>query len=190
MYAVNPSDRDLSCLRMLLLHVPGAKCYEDLRTVNTVRHNTFYEARVALNLLADDTQWINTLEEAISFRMLSQLRFLFATICCHCDLKSTLELWEHYEDAISEDFCRSYAAEDAALMALRHIQEIMRQASIRSKDLGLPEPPDIIEFSHGIDVETEARVANAAMAKLNDEQKQLIDVCIFCITVHRKLRCP
>lgn len=182
MYAVNPADKELSCLRILLLHVPGANSYEDLKTVNAVTHNTFYEACIALNLLADDKQWISTMEEAVVFRMPLQLRFLFATLCSHCQLKSPAELWERFKDDMSEDYCRRYAAEDALLMALRDIQEILSQSGIWCENIGLPKPPDVVQFFDDIDVITESQMATENLNKLNKEQHQLVDAVLSALT--------
>ena len=47
-----PRDHERFHLRLLLLHVPGATGYDDLKTVNGVVHNTFKEACVARGLIA------------------------------------------------------------------------------------------------------------------------------------------
>ena len=104
MYAVSPADQELSCLRVLLLHIPGARSFEDLRTVNGVLQDGFRHACIQLNLLDDDSQWIATMQEAAAFRMPSQLRFLFATLCNHCQLEDPLTLWNDFKTLLSEDY--------------------------------------------------------------------------------------
>lgn len=44
MYLVNPRQREKFYLRLLLLHVKGATCFADLRTVNDIILPTFCEA--------------------------------------------------------------------------------------------------------------------------------------------------
>jgi hypothetical protein len=47
---------ELYYLRMLLHHIPGATCYEDMRTVNSQVYPTFQAAAEALGLLECDNQ--------------------------------------------------------------------------------------------------------------------------------------
>jgi hypothetical protein len=71
MYFVRPSDMERFCLRTLLHHVPGATCWEDLRTTRDahgirVVHDTFQAACQARGLLQDDAEWFKCMEEAAS----------------------------------------------------------------------------------------------------------------------------
>ncbi|KAL4101110.1 hypothetical protein QTP88_021130 [Uroleucon formosanum] len=54
MYHVSPSDSERYYLRLLLLHVIGAKSFEDIRTYNGITFPTFKEAAKHRNLLSDD----------------------------------------------------------------------------------------------------------------------------------------
>ncbi|XP_018574798.1 uncharacterized protein LOC108913690, partial [Anoplophora glabripennis] len=54
MYSVSIRNQELYYLRLLLLHVPGASSYEELRALNGVIYDTFKEACQHRNLLADD----------------------------------------------------------------------------------------------------------------------------------------
>ncbi len=36
MHMIHPTDIERYCLRLLLLHVPGAQCFEDIRTFNGI----------------------------------------------------------------------------------------------------------------------------------------------------------
>ena len=80
MYSVSPRDREKYCLRVLLLHVPGATSYEHLRSYNGVTHDTFQAACIARGLLDDDQEWDRALSEAVSLLMPRQCRQLFATV--------------------------------------------------------------------------------------------------------------
>ena len=82
MYNVSPTaDNERFCLRLLLLHVKGATSFEDLKNVDRVPYPSFKEAAKARGLLESDQHLTKTLDEAVSYRMPSQLRELFATIC-------------------------------------------------------------------------------------------------------------
>ena len=67
MYTVNPTELERFYLRLLLLHVQGAKSYEDLRTVDGNVVATFQMACNLLGLLNDDDKWTNALMEAANF---------------------------------------------------------------------------------------------------------------------------
>ena len=95
-FNINPRQQELFYLRLLLLHVPGATCFEDLRSVNGIVHHTFKEACLSRNLLVDDTIWIRTLDEAIQFQMPAQLRRLFVTILSQNLITNPNELFEMY----------------------------------------------------------------------------------------------
>jgi len=63
MYFVQPSEGERYYLRVLLTHIAGATCFEDLRTTHrphtltTVVHPTFKVACLARGLLQDDAEW-------------------------------------------------------------------------------------------------------------------------------------
>ena len=138
-------------------------------------HDTFYQACIALNLLSDDSQWVHTMEEAAVFRMPSQLRFLFATLCAHCGVQRPLELWERFKAAMCEDYLRSYSGEDSESMAMTDIQMILAQSGIKCTDLGLPEPTDVTPHTNSVDLLQKCAFANESIAKLNPEQQRLVD---------------
>ena len=69
MYSVSPADPEKFFLRMLLLHVPGATSYDNLKTVSGEVASTFREACIQMHLLADDTEYDEALTEASRFQM-------------------------------------------------------------------------------------------------------------------------
>jgi hypothetical protein len=103
-YAVSPRDEGKYFLRMLLYHVPGATSYANLRTVDGREYGSFKQAAAALGLLADDDEWDNCLNEAVTFRSPSQLRDLFQVIILFCQPLDPYSLWDKYKDSISEDY--------------------------------------------------------------------------------------
>src|ERR1043165_9628847 len=84
MYHVSPNDVERYYLRLLLLHVKGPLSFEDIKTVNNHKYDSYLSAARALNLLADDNEWNSCLQKAALCQFPRQLRFLFAVICVYC----------------------------------------------------------------------------------------------------------
>uniref|UniRef100_A0A914V112 Helitron helicase-like domain-containing protein n=1 Tax=Plectus sambesii TaxID=2011161 RepID=A0A914V112_9BILA len=60
MYTVSPSDQERYFLRLLLLHTPGAKGFDDLRQANGEMCQTFHDAAWKRGLLKSDEEWPST----------------------------------------------------------------------------------------------------------------------------------
>nr|XP_047141161.1 uncharacterized protein LOC124816154 [Hydra vulgaris] len=103
MYKVSPTG-ELFFLRLLLLQTKGSNSWEDLRTVNGIVLETFREACVFNGLLQDDTEWQNTLSEAVLTQMPMQIRQLFSIILTFCEPDDPLHLWNSYKAFMMEDF--------------------------------------------------------------------------------------
>ena len=129
LYSVNPKDEDRFFLRLLLLHVPGAKSYDDLKTVNGVICNTYKEACQNLNLLDDDNMWEETLDEAALVKMPRQMRQMFATLIVMNSPQDPLRLWNKYKKHLIEDYSRTFPTSQAEQRALQHIERILQQHS-------------------------------------------------------------
>eukprot|EP00121_Abeoforma_whisleri_P016726 Awhi_evm1s15336 len=76
-YMVSPKDQDRFYLRLLLHHVKGPTCFENIKTVGDTQHDTYKEACRALLLLDDDTELENSLLEAQNSEMPDKMRQLF-----------------------------------------------------------------------------------------------------------------
>jgi len=114
---VSPLDRERYSLRLLLLHVRGATCYEDLLRDwedSERRYHTFEESARKNGLLEDTTQWSDCIEEACSVQMPVQLRSLFCSILLYNHLVPAIELWEKFKTFLSEDHIRSGIPNDMA----------------------------------------------------------------------------
>ena len=109
-YSVSPVDTNKFHLQLLLLHVPGARSFTNLRTVNGVVCGTFRDACIQRHLLADDGDEYNTaITEESGFQMPRQLRrSMFATICVYCQPSDPQQLWTTHQDALIEDFARNH----------------------------------------------------------------------------------
>jgi hypothetical protein len=113
MYTVGANEQERFCLRLLLLHVPGMTSFQDLRTVNGVEYQTFKEAAFHRNLLDTDEEWEKCLDEAVTFKMPSQMRQAFAFICVFCVPTNALALWEKFKLDLALDFLRDHDNEAA-----------------------------------------------------------------------------
>ncbi|XP_076069725.1 uncharacterized protein LOC143041602 [Oratosquilla oratoria] len=81
MYSASPRNAEKFHLRMLLLHVPGATSFDDLKTVGGEQLPTFKDACIRLQLLEDDNELEMALSEAAIYQMPRQLLNMFAIIC-------------------------------------------------------------------------------------------------------------
>jgi hypothetical protein len=113
MYSVSPSDPEKFYLRLLLLHMPGARSYTDLLTVDGVICASFRDACVQRHLLADNGEYYVAIAEASTFQMPRQLQGMFATTCQPSDPQL---LWTTHQEA-----------HDAAVnLALHDIDRVLR----------------------------------------------------------------
>jgi hypothetical protein len=89
--------------RLLLHHVTGAKCWDDLKRVpgEEQPRATFREACLGRDLLESDEQWHSCLTEAASIERGSGMRNLFAIILTESNPGNHVDLWEQHKD----DFC-------------------------------------------------------------------------------------
>ena len=101
---VSPKQPEKFYLRMLLNHVRGAKCFEDVRTFEGVVFETFQAAARARGLLADDNQWDECMSEGSTFKSPVMLRHLFSVILIFCERSSPFELWTAHKENLSEDY--------------------------------------------------------------------------------------
>ena len=59
MYSVSPSDPEKFYLQLLLLHVPGAKRFDDLKIIEGTIAVSFHEACIQKHLLTDDSEYVD-----------------------------------------------------------------------------------------------------------------------------------
>ncbi len=110
MYFVQPSEGERYYLRVLLTHVAGATCFEDLRTTHRphmptiVVHPTFKAACLARGLLQDDAEWDQCLSEVAGVQLPRSLRQLFASLLIFNNVSNPGRLWDKHEGAFTEDF--------------------------------------------------------------------------------------
>lgn len=192
MMTVKPNEGERFYLRIILLHVRGARSFEDLKTVEGVAYPTFREAAARLNLLADDAEYRMCLEEASRLQSPRQMRQIFAYLIAFCDLESPLELWNEFKAAMTEDFLRRLGEvildtpirQRAENAALRHISSILRRHGVDLVNLGFPvanADAEILPEDDVIDEDRERITAAGNQELLNAEQRRIYDAVVDCL---------
>lgn len=102
----HPTEGERYYLRRLLMNVRGPTSYEDLRTVNGRSYIIFRETAEKRGLLHSDNSLLDCMIEAASYQLPYSLRRLFATLLVYCTPTNPKELWEQFEDSMSENFKR------------------------------------------------------------------------------------
>ncbi|XP_074373870.1 uncharacterized protein LOC141714237 [Apium graveolens] len=100
---VHSSSGELLYLRMLLLRIKGAVCFDDLKTVNGHVYNSFHEACAALGILQNDQQWHEAIGENAHTSMPPQLSAMFVNILVYSPVSHPRSLWEAHWGCMSDD---------------------------------------------------------------------------------------
>ena len=192
-YSASPKDMEKYALRVLLHNVPGATSFEDLRRAEGEVQETYMQAAVLKNLIASDWEWFRALSEAEHFQMPKQLRLLFATICIYCNPTDPNELWVDFKEAMCEDFIYQGDRVDVAEQkALQDIESTLQQFGMSCKSIKLPDiqPIQMMEEPNEFDIELELQQSNEQMAKLNTDQRMLVDHVLEDLNAIRQGEAP
>ncbi|XP_074318232.1 uncharacterized protein LOC141655028 [Silene latifolia] len=100
---VPPQCGELYFMRVLLNHVKGPKCFEDIRSVNDFVHPTFREACYALGLIGDDREYIAAINEAADWGPGFYLRNLYAILLFCGTLSMPSRVWDETWQLLSDD---------------------------------------------------------------------------------------
>ena len=176
---VSPRQFELYHLRLLLLNVPVARSYEELRTVHGELKGSFREAALALDLAVDDNEWFDCMQETQLYVMPRQLRSLFAIILINCNMSVPRRLWNEFSDSMSEDFVHAgHTKEAAKQLALLHIYTDIQAAGMPrpgGHDGLPPPPPEASEFALQNQTQEQpqnhARRGQEMVEQLNDAQR-------------------
>jgi len=105
-YPVDPTNREASAFRVLLLHARGCTSEADIRTVFGEERPTFFEAAIAAGLMEDDREF----HACLSSNLLSalQLRSVFLIIILHCQPREPMVLLRKFFEELTDDFDGSY----------------------------------------------------------------------------------
>lgn len=187
MYVVSPRDVELFHLRLLLLHVVGAKSFADVRTYNGVIYNSFIEACHARGIASNDNEWRVCLNECKEFHSPRQMRELFAFICALNVPANALLLWEEFKEDLSEDFLINHSEDVSFNRSLIEIEEILIVHNVNCEALGLPIPNysnNIQDDIENIDPQEEELLFGELYAQANAQQKNIIDQVIKEVVHH------
>ena len=105
MFWVHPTQHECFFYRALLHSVRGPKCFEGLKTVESVICQTFTDSCYARGLLENDTRWDATLFGEIVCQSSEHFRYLFSDLLKTCNVGNTSNLHKKYKDDLSEVFC-------------------------------------------------------------------------------------
>lgn len=135
-YVVHPKHKECFYLRLLLHNVTGPTSFQYLKTVDGHVCRTFQEACLRRGLLENDSQWIDTMQQAANTQLAPQLRSLFAILLTQCEISNPHSIWDRFKDALSEDIRRNrYRILDEFDDDAR--EQIHNEALIRIEDLCL-----------------------------------------------------
>jgi hypothetical protein len=196
LYHCSPAHGERFYLRLLLTVRVGPTAYDDLCTVDGVRHPTFKAACKAMGLLEDDREWIATFEEACDFAGGAALRNLFTVALTFGEVTEPLELWDAFKDRICADLIyRMRRMENPPDFADGHIDyglfliaSILSERGKTLQDFGLPsvrgdwhcrpEAPAPQEVESQEEMEEKARLL---VSQLNDDQKVIFERVVAAV---------
>ncbi|XP_030058284.1 uncharacterized protein LOC115469629 [Microcaecilia unicolor] len=179
MYAVNlATDPERYCLRLILLHQPGAKCFQDLKTVQNTVYNTFQDAAKKMGLIHDEAVWENTLDDAVTCIMPQQIREVFAYICVFAAPCNALQIYHKYKNFMQEDFTHMHGCTEECTvceqLCLIKIQTILQTHGKNLQHFGLPKTTHKIEDPTLAFIATEEKHnAEIMQQNLNHDQLQV-----------------
>ncbi len=181
LYTVSFKDEERYCLRLLLLHVKGAQSWRDLKTVDGMEFISFKETAIARKLLESTAEWNNCMEEACHYQMPTQLRELFAYLCCFIQLFDAKTLWEKFEHYLIMDYSNTYEKDLAKRYALQDLDHILRQHDFSCQQLGLEYIPIERQDEFSFEIEKEKEIADRQIPLLNEKQRTAFDRIIRAI---------
>ncbi|KAI5407486.1 hypothetical protein KIW84_053660 [Lathyrus oleraceus] len=90
---VPPTTGELYYLRLMLTHVKGPRSYNDIKTVNNVKYDTFRDACFAMGFIGDDREFIAAIKEANHWGSGQYLRLLFVHMLLSGSINRPRHVW-------------------------------------------------------------------------------------------------
>ena len=172
-------------LRLLLHHVKGPICFEDLRTVDGELQSTYQEACQKLGLMEDDTEVQQALSEACSVRFGDQLISFFGSLLEFCRPGNPFALWEKFKKELMHHILHTsnVTSEEAENIVLEKLKEQLNRSGSELKTFSLPEPskcsndniPRIISSETNFDKEKLLKAGKENVEKMTSEQKTFFE---------------
>ncbi|XP_022014733.1 uncharacterized protein LOC110914235 [Helianthus annuus] len=100
---VPPSLGDCYYLRILLNHIKGPTCFEDIKTVDGQVFQTFKDACFARGLLDDDKEYVNAVKEASTWSTGDFLRTFFVMLLLSNSISRPGVFWSETKSLLYED---------------------------------------------------------------------------------------
>ena len=82
-------------MRMLLTVKKGPTSYDDLKTIEGFKHNSFQEACFTMGFLQDDKEFIEVIKEAYNWGSSVFLRKLFVTMLLSVSMNRPYHVWRN-----------------------------------------------------------------------------------------------
>ena len=134
--AYNAHTKDLYYLRLLLHHIRGPKCFDDLKTLdNGEICETFHEAAIKRGLCEDDKEIDLAMEEASTFQSGKQFRHFFATLLMYAMPGDPNVLFEKHSYFLCEDFIKEAMKKDKHKEFSEATEEMKDRAYLDIKDM-------------------------------------------------------
>ena len=198
MHDCSIKDEELYSLRSLLLHVKGARSYDDLKTVEVqttlddgdvvterVLCETFLEASVRLGLRGVDAEYDNVLRHARHDHMPGALRSLFASILVHCNPLDPDKLWDKHRKYFWDDRTWEQHREEYDFRAYHSIERMVQRFNSNhtlEKNFKIPVPPgNFVHFEEQEREEFDLAQGLAMLASLKPTQREHYDKIIAAI---------
>ncbi|KAF5187279.1 Atp-dependent dna helicase pif1 [Thalictrum thalictroides] len=189
--SVSPYEGERFYVRVLLLHRKGPTSFDDLKTVHSVRYNTFKEAAEHMGLLQKDNLIQQTLREACLIRMPAALRQLFVIILIYCNPVEVRTLWNEFHPYMLEDYPSTSSLTMPVRLLLNDLELSLNDFHQTISNFDLPAISDFPNeepvVSHFVVDERSIPVPPEdleAIEKLNNEQKHAFDMIMDA--VHHK----
>ncbi|MGN6629793.1 MAG: AAA family ATPase, partial [Candidatus Nitrosocosmicus sp.] len=182
-YPVNPTETEKYYLRYLLLNTKGTS-FDDLKTYNGIKYDTYAKACLARGLIKDDEEWHKCMEEACMFsrKHPKGLRVLFVNILLHCAPKYPENIWEAFKDHMVSDLKRQTPNLPAHIIYQKGLNLIEKILNYQEKSLNdFPSMPKADNTLHFIDDEElfdskeEKKIADEFKNKMNLQQKEILE---------------
>ncbi|KAL3071933.1 hypothetical protein niasHS_017226 [Heterodera schachtii] len=152
-YTVSPRKHELFAIRMLLLHRPGPKSFEDLRTVDGTLFPTFAGAAQHLGLQVSDELFKRTMREACAeISNLKRLQHFFAMLIAHAHPSEPQRLFDEFVDEMNPPVAGAYPGAvpkthaRRAAEIMKNIEYFLNCMGTNSGDVGLSGLPDDYDF--------------------------------------------
>ena len=188
----SPVEQERYYLYLLLLHVPGARGWEDLKRTPGLDEpaGTFQEAAILRGLVDDEEEYRRAMADACDLKMPRPLRTFFAHLLLNCGIASGEPYWDEFKEKLAEDYSRSQPLDVALDHALKDIQTVLETAGKKNSDFNLPAPSD---FDHAawmgrelraemdFDGEAEREKASSMRAQMYTEQREAFDAVLAAV---------